>query len=72
VIATVYERTRANYVPRTGRYAHMEVGRAAQNIYLQSESLGLGTVMGARFEAGRTSTRRSPVMDCLLEGKPTS
>ncbi len=32
------------------RYTHMEVGHAAQNVYLQAESLNLGTVAVAGFE----------------------
>lgn len=32
------------------RYTHMEVGHAAQNVYLQAESLNLGTVAVGGFE----------------------
>jgi len=32
------------------RYTHMEVGHAAQNVYLQAESLNLGTVTVGGFE----------------------
>ena len=32
------------------RYTHMEVGHAAQNVYLQAESLNLGTVVVGGFE----------------------
>jgi len=48
IITGVYERTTKKYGERGIRYVHMDVGFAAQNIYLQAESLGLGTVfMGA-------------------------
>jgi nitroreductase len=34
VIAAVHERTARNYRQRAERYVHMEVGHAAQNVYL--------------------------------------
>ncbi|MFH1653947.1 MAG: SagB/ThcOx family dehydrogenase [Pseudomonadota bacterium] len=45
VIAAVYERTTAKYGADGTKYADMEVGHAAQNVYLQAISLGLGTVV---------------------------
>lgn len=51
VFAAVYERTTEKYGDRGIRYVHMEVGHAAQNVYLQAVSLDLGTVfVGAFFD----------------------
>ncbi|MEW6003140.1 MAG: SagB/ThcOx family dehydrogenase [Nitrospirota bacterium] len=53
VIAAVYERTTAKYGERGIRYVHTEAGHVAQNIYLQSVSLNLGTlVIGAFSDEG--------------------
>jgi len=49
LIAAVYERTTQKYGERGRQYVHMEVGSAAENIYLQSESLDLGTVFIGAF-----------------------
>ncbi len=49
VIAAEYERTTRRYGDRGIRYVHMEAGHAAQNIYLECESLGLATVAIGAF-----------------------
>ncbi len=50
ILTAVYERTTERYGKRGERYVHIEVGHVAQNIYLQSESLGLGTVAVGAFD----------------------
>jgi SagB-type dehydrogenase family enzyme len=49
VVTGVYERTREKYGERAERYVNIEVGHACQNIYLQAETLKLGTVMIGAF-----------------------
>ena len=49
MIAADYERTSRKYGERGKRYVHIEVGHAAQNIYLQAEALGIGTTMVGAF-----------------------
>jgi SagB-type dehydrogenase family enzyme len=49
VFAAVYERTTVKYGHRGIPYVHMEVGHAAQNVYLQAVSLELGTAFIGAF-----------------------
>jgi SagB-type dehydrogenase family enzyme len=50
VVTGIYERTEEKYGERAYRYVHIEVGHACQNIYLQAETLKLGTVMIGAFD----------------------
>ncbi len=50
VITAVYERTMKKYRQRGIQYVHVEVGCAGENIYLQAETLSLGTVFIGAFE----------------------
>ena len=49
VFSAVYERITAKYGRRGIRYVHIEVGHAAQNVYLQAAALHLGTVAVGAF-----------------------
>lgn len=50
VLSAIYERTTQKYGNRGIRYAHMEAGHAAQNVYLQAVSLSLGMVAVGAFK----------------------
>ena len=49
-LTAIYERTTGKYGQRGIQYVHMEVGGAAQNVYLQAESMDLGTVFVGAFQ----------------------
>lgn len=50
IIVADYQRTTMRYGKRGIRYVWIEVGHTAENIYLQCESLGLGTVAVGAFD----------------------
>lgn len=50
LLAADYERTTGRYGERGIRYVAMEAGHVGQNIYLQAEALGLGTVAVGAFD----------------------
>lgn len=66
VVAAEYERTTGKYGERGERYVHMEAGHVSQNIYLQVESLGLGTVTIGAF----IDEEMSRVLNLPLDHKP--
>ena len=49
VLAGAYQRTSRKYAKRAPRYVHIEMGHAAQNVYLQATALGLGTTLVGAF-----------------------
>lgn len=57
----VETRTTRKYGQRGSRYVHIEVGHAAQNVFLQAESLGLGAaVVGAFDDAAVAAVLQMP------------
>jgi len=49
VLSAVFDRDYEKFGARGYRYAYLEAGLAIQNLYLQAESLGLGTVCIGHF-----------------------
>jgi len=66
VISAVYERTTAKYRERGVRYARMEAGHAAQNVYLQAVPLDIGTVVIGAFQDQKVQS----VLDCRTDENP--
>ena len=50
VFAALYRRTTVKYGERGIRYAHIEAGHAADNLFLQAVSLQLNTVVVGAFQ----------------------
>ena len=55
VFAAQFERTTKRYGQRGIRYVYTEVGHAAQNVHLQAEALGLGSVGVGAFDDASVS-----------------
>jgi len=70
IISVVYERVTGKYDDRGIRYAHIEAGSVAQNLYLQAVSLNLGTVLIGAFHDERVrevaGMKRNEVPLCVM------
>ncbi len=49
ILAADLSAMKKRYKERGGRYTYMEAGHAAQNLHLQAEALGLGSVAVGAF-----------------------
>lgn len=56
IFAAQFTRTTGRYDKRGIRYVYMEAGHAAQNVHLQAEALGLGSVAVGAFDDAAVST----------------
>lgn len=77
VFTAIYERTTRRYGERGIRYVHMEAGHAAQNVYLEAQALGLGTVAIGAFQDEEVAQilrlpRNEMPLYLLPVGKPKS
>ena len=59
VLAAQFSRTTKRYGERGVRYVYMEAGHAAQNVHLQAEALGLGSVAVGAFDDASVSKELS-------------
>ena len=50
VISAQYGRITGKYGPRSVRYAQLEAGHAAENLFLQATALGIATVVVGAFD----------------------
>jgi SagB-type dehydrogenase family enzyme len=66
VLTAVFRRTTRKYGERGHRYVHLEAGHAAQNVYLQAASLGLGTTTVGAFHDERVKA----VLELPPEAEP--
>lgn len=55
VFAAEFDRTTRRYGQRGIRYVYMEAGHAAQNVHLQAEAIGLGSVAVGAFDDASVS-----------------
>jgi SagB-type dehydrogenase family enzyme len=55
VFTAEFDRTTRRYGKRGIRYVYMEAGHAAQNVHLQAEALGLGSVAVGAFDDASVS-----------------